>query len=110
MTLTELLRQPCALVGLRRRHPDVEHGDVRLELVDPAAKLVCVARLRDDVEPALCQHPCQPLAEEHGVVRDHDAHGISARTCVPPPAAVSIVSWPPRASTRSASPCSPEPS
>ena len=92
MTLAELLREPCALVGLRRRHADVEHGDVRLELVDPAAKLVRVACLRDDVEPTFRGHPRQPFAEEHGVVGDHDPHVISARTCVPPPAAVSIVS------------------
>ena len=39
----------------------------------------------DDLEAGVLEQPRRSLAQEHGVVRDHDAQGISALTTVPRP-------------------------
>ena len=48
-----------------------------------------VARRPHDLEPALGEQARQALAQEDGVVGDHDAHGIVTTMFVPPPGGVS---------------------
>src|SRR5262249_40228190 len=99
----------CALVGLRRRHPDVDDRDVGLPGRDCPTQRVGVADLGDDVDAVVDENVRNALPQEQGVVSDHCAHGISATTRVPPAAGDSTRSVPPSASTRSAIPWSPEP-
>ena len=63
----------------------------------------------DHVEAGLVEQPREPLAQQHRVVGEDHAHGISACTTVPRPGGLSTRSRPPSASTRSASPRSPVP-
>ena len=104
-----LLRDPGSLIGLSRRHAHVDDDYVGVRLAHGLAQLLGVAGLRDDLELRVGQYPSQALPEEDRVVRDYDAHGISATMRVPPAGGLSTRSRPPSASTRSASPRSPEP-
>ncbi len=62
-----------------------------------------------DLDAGLDQQPDQPLAQQHRIVGDHDAHGSSAITTVPRPPFGRTVSVPPATSARSAMPRSPLP-
>ena len=42
-----------ALIGVRRRHADVDDHDVWLQLADGLEERLAVADLRDDLEPGL---------------------------------------------------------
>ena len=81
-----------AFVGVGRRHTDVDHGKVGLQVSDEREQLVGVAGLGDDVDAALDENAPQSLADEHRVVGQHYAHGISPRSRVPWPARLSRVS------------------
>ena len=74
-----------------------------------AIELLGVARLADDVEARLAEQQRDALAQEHRVVGQHYAHGISALSRVPPAGGLQTFRRPSSASTRSASPRSPEP-
>src|SRR5699024_7290131 len=63
----------------------------------------------DHLVSGIGQHQAQALAKQRGVVGDHDAHGITASTRVPPPRGERTVRCPSREATRSASPDSPCP-
>ena len=63
----------------------------------------------DDLEAGFLEQAGEALAQDHGVVGQHYAHGISARSVVPRPGGLETVKLPPSASMRSASPRSPEP-
>ena len=84
--LADLLRGDESLVGVGRRHADVDDRHVGVVLVHRAQQLVAVVGLRRDVEARLLQERGDALAHEQVVVRDHDAHGSSATTVVPCPA------------------------
>ena len=62
-----------SLVGMGRRHPHVDHGHVGLVRADLAEQVLRVAGLPDDLEAGILQQPSDPLAQQHGVVGDHDA-------------------------------------
>src|SRR5215217_8109305 len=100
---------PRSLVGLRRREADVEDRDVRPRARDLRACLGLRRRFADDVKARVFQDTHESLTQEHRVFCDHDAHGISATTVVPPPLPLRTSRRPPRASTRSERPRSPLP-
>jgi hypothetical protein len=60
-------------VRVRRRHLDVDDGDVRLLNGDAVEKLVAVRRGCDHVEPPRRQQAAHALADENRVVGDRDA-------------------------------------
>ena len=61
------------LVGVVGRHPDVDDRNVRLYGPDPQ-EVLAVACLADDLDFILAEQPGEALAEQHGVLGDHDAH------------------------------------
>ena len=74
-----------------------------------AQQVLGVAGLADDLDAGLLEQRAIALAQQHRVLGDHDAHGISARTTVPSPGGLSTSSVPSSAATRSASPRRPVP-
>ena len=99
----DLARGPRPFVRVRGRHAHVDQRDVRPLAGDGVEERAGVAELRCDLEAAVCQDVGQALPQQDGVLGDHDPHGITASTRVPPPERLSTVSRPPSASTRSAS-------
>ena len=69
------VRRAQALVGVRRRHPDVDDRDVGLVGADLAHQVLGVAGLAHDLEARFLEQAAQALAQEDGVVGDHDAKG-----------------------------------
>jgi len=67
-------RRPQALVGVGRRHPDVDHGDVRVMLGHRGQQRVAVGHRGADGVPAVLEQPGQPLPEQRGILGDHDPH------------------------------------
>src|SRR5215211_526812 len=92
-----------------RRHPDVDNDRIRWVLRDASQQLIGRPTASGDFYARICQKLRDTLAQQHVVLSDGYPHGISARTRVPWPAALQILSWPFRASTRSASPRNPVP-
>ena len=62
---------------MRRRHANVDHGDVRLVHRDVAEEVFRVAGLRHDLESRLLEKSRDPFAEEDRVVREHHAPGVT---------------------------------
>ena len=79
------MRGAQALVGVRRRHADVDDRDVGLVGAHLAQQLVGVAGLADDVEARVLEQARDARAQQHRVLGEDYAHGISALTVVPPP-------------------------
>ena len=77
--VADLLRRDEPLVGVRRRHLDVDDRDLRPGELDLAPKLLRRSYLAHDLEPCFGQKPPEPFPEQHLVVGDYDSHGISAR-------------------------------
>ena len=76
--ISSAARRPSSLwVG---RQPDVDDRDVQLMAVDLAQQLVGVLALGDHVEAGVAQQAGEPLAQQHAVLGDGYAHGISALT------------------------------
>ena len=73
------VRRAQALVGVGRRHPHVHDRDVGLVRADLAHQVLGVAGLADDVEAGLLEQAAQALAQQHGVVGDHDTEGAHER-------------------------------
>ena len=69
----DLARRAQALVGVGRRHADVDQGDVGRGLVDRPQQLLGRRRLARDGDPGLAQQGGDALADEEVVVGDHDA-------------------------------------
>src|SRR5437763_14058394 len=106
----DLARRARALVGEARWHPDVEDDEIGVLLGDRGQQAIGVAERRDDLMAAVFEESCEPLAQQHLVLRDHDPHGSSAIRVVPAPCSLSMRSVPPRATTRSERPLNPVPS
>ncbi len=82
--LANLLRRLQPLVGVRRRHADVDDRDVRLVRAHLQQQLFGVARLTDDLETAVFEQACDALPEEDRVLREHDPCPLSLRLVVHP--------------------------
>src|SRR4029453_17946783 len=106
----DLDRRAQALVGERRRHPDVDDADVRPLAFDGLDQAERVLHRADDLMPLVAEQAAEPLAEQDAVLGDHDTHGISTIRTVGPPSGESRCSSPSSAPTRSRRPASPEPS
>jgi hypothetical protein len=57
---------------VRRRHADVDDGDVRVVHGDVPQEILGVARLGADVEARVGEEPCDALPEQHRVVGEDD--------------------------------------
>ena len=81
MLLADAAGRDEPLVGVRRRHADVDDRDVRLlcERRGPQ-ELVGVGGLADHVDARVGEQPGESRPDEHDVVGDYDAHGITAVT------------------------------
>src|SRR5512132_1260898 len=107
--LAHLHGRPQALVGVAGGHAHVDHGQVGPVGVDGRDQAGAVPDLGHDLDPAVGQQPGQALAQQDGVLGDHDSHGSSALITVGPPGGLEMVRWPSTAATRSARPCRPLP-
>ena len=67
---TDPLRRDQALVGVRRRHLDVDHRHIGLGELDAAHQLRRVAHTAGDRHPGTLEQARQPVAQEHRVVGD----------------------------------------
>src|SRR6187455_670776 len=107
--LPDLGGRAHALVLVRRRHAYVDDREIRLVLGDDGHERLGVSDAGDDRVTGILEQPRDPLAEEHGVVGDHDSHGSATSTRVPRPRGLETASVPPWAATRSCRPARPEP-
>ena len=89
-----------AFVGVRRRHFDVDQGDIRTVEGDRHQQPVRVRDRGHHLDADLGQQAGQPFPQQHLVVGDHDPHGNTAVIEVSPRSR-STRSVPPRAPTRS---------
>ena len=98
-----------SLVVVVGRHAHVDDREVRRVLADEGEQHVGVAGPSDDAVARVLEQPRETLAQQHGVLRDHDAHGSSTAIRVPAPAGLCSARVPPCAATRSARPARPVP-
>src|SRR4051794_4106520 len=108
--LAGLERRADALVGERRRKPDVNDREVRLVPGEDPAQAVGVLRLRHDIDSLVLEQRDDALAQECLVLGDDYSHGSSACTVVPSPGLLTTTRMPSSASTRLRSPERPLPS
>ena len=81
-------------------------GWLRVDRVDAA---LAVADGRDHLLARVDQQAGEPGPQQHGVLGDHDPHGISTSSVVGPPGGLITCIVPPTAATRSRRPRSPVP-
>ena len=98
-----------ALVVVVGRHAHVDDREVGLVLADQREQRVGVAGAPDDLVAGVLEQAGEALAQEDGVLGDHDAHGSSTAIRVPAPGGLSMASVPPCAATRSSIPAGPCP-
>ena len=93
----------------RRRHPDVEDGDVGSVGPNKLHERLRIGGLADYIEPKISRNANQTLAKQSRVVDDRQSQGISATRCVPAPAGLLMEILPPIAAVRSSRPWRPPP-
>ena len=71
--LADRARRVEALGRVRRRHADVDDGELRPLLAHERDELVAVAGLADDLEAEPLEQAREPLAEQDVVVGEDDA-------------------------------------
>ena len=64
--------RPQPLVGVRRRHPDVDHGHVGMAPRHRVKQRAAVGNRRAHLVAAVLEQPHQPGPEQDGVFGDHD--------------------------------------
>src|SRR4051794_29989588 len=109
MAPADLERCPKTLVVVRGREPDIDDCYVWRRVPHVEQQVVSIAGTTDDLAAGVLQQADDALPQEHAVLGNHGAHGISARKRVPPPRGLQTRSRPSRASTRSARPRRPDP-
>jgi hypothetical protein len=75
-----------SVVGVVRRHPDVQDHEVGCGTPYRGDRLDRIGGRRHHLVARVDQQPGQPDPEERGVLADHDSHGSTASTTVPAPA------------------------
>jgi hypothetical protein len=73
----DLVRRTQALIGVGRRHPDVDDGDVGAVRADLAQQVLGVPGLAGDLEAGLLEQAREALAQQHGVISEHDADRVA---------------------------------
>jgi hypothetical protein len=76
--LAERVGRADALLGERRRHPDLDDRDVGRALADRLEQIIHGGRLADDIESRAPQQRGNPLAYHQDVIGEDNAHGPSA--------------------------------
>src|SRR5690242_13520147 len=109
MVLTDLQCRAHALVGVRRRQPDVDDRHVGGQRAHTGHQVLGVVGRGNHLEPGVLENPSDALPDQDAVLCDRYLHGISALSRVPAPTAESTRRAPPSASTRSARLNSPVP-
>src|SRR5215469_1333385 len=104
--VADLLRRDQALVGVGGRHLDVDDRHVGMFPCHKLEKFLRITGLAGDLDTGVFEEAGRALPDQHGVIGDHDPHGISARMMAPPPVPCPTWNWPPSAPTRSATPVS----
>ena len=74
-----------ALVVVARRHPHVDDGEVRLVLGYDGEQRVRITDARHDFVAGVFEKTGEALAQQHGVLGDHDSHGSATSSSVPRP-------------------------
>ena len=83
MLRPDLARRLDALVGLRRRHADVDDRHVRVVAAHLQQQLVGGPGLADDLDPGLGQQPRQALPQQRRVLGDHRPQAVIVGPDVP---------------------------
>jgi hypothetical protein len=77
MTLQDFPGCLEAFIGLCRRHLDVDHDRVRIVELDLTQQGDTVRRGCHDIAASIAEQPGEALADEQGVVCDHNPHRAS---------------------------------
>src|SRR5262249_20653155 len=88
---------------------DIHHREVGVARLHLAHECPPVADGRHHLDPVVAQQTGEAVSEKRQVLRDHYAHGSSARIVVGPPGGLVTRRLPSSASTRCLSPLSPAP-
>ena len=78
MSLSHQVGSAQALVGERRRKPDVDNRHVRVRGIRGTEEAIDVAFGRDHFHSSLCEQPREAFAQQYVVVHDRYSHGRNA--------------------------------
>jgi hypothetical protein len=84
------------------RHANVDHHDVGTLQSDESQHCLCITSLPDHFDASVGEQPSQSRPDQHDVVGNYGAHGITASIEIDPFAGGSTATLPPTAPTRSA--------
>jgi len=93
-------RQP--LVGVGGRHANVDYGHVGTFQGDKPQQRLRIAGLAHHLDARVAEQPSHSGPDQHDVVGDYGAHGITASIELDPFSADGTTRWPPTAPIRSA--------